>query len=381
MLHLQENDALKQPHSYPNRVLVLVSGLAPQIITETIYALAIAEQPAFVPTEVHLITTREGAERARLLLLTESPGWFHRLREEYQLPAIKFDRDTIHTIDDDQGAPLPDIRNLDDNRRAADFITDKIRHFSSDPDTALHVSIAGGRKTMGFYAGYALSLFGRPQDRLSHVLVDSEYEGNTGFFYPNRDNTIITTAPPDNRPLDTSKATVSLAYIPFVRVREGMPEQLLNGTFSFNDTVNYLQSTLMTPRLQIDLNERTMWCGGHQVDMAPAEFAFYTWLALRKVDERPPIRWTDEGLADEYIDHYGRIHGAGSGLYDRLVESLQQGFSKEYFEQRKSKTNSALKAAMGEQAAAPYLIAASGKKPERRFGIHLPATQILIEGY
>jgi CRISPR-associated protein (TIGR02584 family) len=28
----------------------------------------------------------------------------------------------------------------------------------------------GERKTMGFYVGYALSLFGRAQDRLSHVI-------------------------------------------------------------------------------------------------------------------------------------------------------------------------------------------------------------------
>jgi CRISPR-associated protein (TIGR02584 family) len=34
------------------------------------------------------------------------------------------------------------------------------------------MSIAGGRKTMGFYAGYALSLYGRAQDRMSHVLVE-----------------------------------------------------------------------------------------------------------------------------------------------------------------------------------------------------------------
>ena len=32
----------------------------------------------------------------------------------------------------------------------------------------MHVSIAGGRKTRGFLAGYTLSLLGRPQDRLSH---------------------------------------------------------------------------------------------------------------------------------------------------------------------------------------------------------------------
>ena len=58
----------------------------------------------------------------------------------------------------------------------ADFITEQVRQITADPAASLHVSIAGGRKTMGFYAGYALSLFGRAQDQLSHVLVSPSFE-------------------------------------------------------------------------------------------------------------------------------------------------------------------------------------------------------------
>jgi CRISPR-associated protein (TIGR02584 family) len=48
----------------------------------------------------------------------------------------------------------------------------------------LHVSIAGGRKSMGFFAGYAFSLFGRTQDRLSHVLVNDPFESFPDFYFP-----------------------------------------------------------------------------------------------------------------------------------------------------------------------------------------------------
>ena len=57
-----------QPSCYEQRILLAVTGLAPQIVTETIFALCITENPAFIPTEVHIITTAEGAERARLSL-------------------------------------------------------------------------------------------------------------------------------------------------------------------------------------------------------------------------------------------------------------------------------------------------------------------------
>ncbi|MCU0841234.1 MAG: CRISPR-associated ring nuclease Csm6, partial [Thiobacillaceae bacterium] len=126
-------------------------------MTETLHAL-IGLEPAFVPTEVYLITTREGAERARLALLSEEPGWFRRFRNDFDLPAIVFDEDHVKVLCDDLGGALDDIRTPRDNQRAADLITETVRELTRDPDTALHVSIAGGRKTMGYYLGYALSL-------------------------------------------------------------------------------------------------------------------------------------------------------------------------------------------------------------------------------
>jgi CRISPR-associated protein (TIGR02584 family) len=54
-------------------------------VTETLYALALVREPAFVPTEILLITTARGKVNARLSLLSEEPGWFHRLRREFAL--------------------------------------------------------------------------------------------------------------------------------------------------------------------------------------------------------------------------------------------------------------------------------------------------------
>ena len=48
------------------RILVALAGLSPQVVTETIYGLAVVGTPAWIPDEIHLITTREGAEGARL---------------------------------------------------------------------------------------------------------------------------------------------------------------------------------------------------------------------------------------------------------------------------------------------------------------------------
>ena len=94
------------PQSYPRRILLCVSGLSPQIVTETLYALTVIGEPRFVPTEIHLLTTAEGAEWARLTLLSDDPGWFQRLRQDYGLPAIRFTLDTLHILRTAEGRLL-----------------------------------------------------------------------------------------------------------------------------------------------------------------------------------------------------------------------------------------------------------------------------------
>jgi CRISPR-associated protein (TIGR02584 family) len=206
----------KHPGQFPRRVLFAVSGLSPQIITETIYALAISsnEESRFVPTEIQVLTTTEGARRIRLALLSEQPGGFAGLRRDYKLPPIKFDESSLHIITDSSGTALQDIRTESDNQLVADAITEKIRAITSDDACALHVSMAGGHKTMCNYAGYALSLFGRKQDRLSHLLVSTPFESSYEFFYPTPYPHVISIQG-DKELADASSAQVGLSEIPF----------------------------------------------------------------------------------------------------------------------------------------------------------------------
>lgn len=174
--------------TFPRRILLAATGLFPQIVTETLYALAVqpgAAGQAFLPTEIHLITTAEGARLARTALLHPDGGQFHALLANYpQLGHPVFDDAHIHQIHNAQGQPLPDIRTPEENACAADAITTLMAQLTHDPQAALHVSIAGGRKTMGFYLGYAFSLFARPQDELSHVLVSSPFESHQNSSSP-----------------------------------------------------------------------------------------------------------------------------------------------------------------------------------------------------
>jgi CRISPR-associated protein (TIGR02584 family) len=367
----------RNPADFPRRVLLAVSGLSPQIVTETLYALAMRPEQPWVPTEIRLLTTARGAEHARLNLLSSEPGWFHRLRADYGLAEILFDVDCIEVIHDGAGKPLEDIRSQADNDATADAVTEAVRALTADPDSALHVSIAGGRKTMGYYLGYALSLFGREQDRLSHVLVAEGFEGHPQFYYPSPAQRVIHTLGPNSRTLDCQQAQVTLAEIPFVRLREGQPEALLSGSARFSDVVAALNRSLGPPSLVIEVNEARLVADGCEVPMAPADLAFLLWFARRVragLDglRRPFETGPNPEYASEYLAEYDRLRGLNAAVEERY----RYGLSVRDFDERRSRVNTALRNALGARGAAPYLIEGEGRPKVYRLGLAAQAIAI-----
>ncbi|ACV35497.1 CRISPR-associated ring nuclease Csm6 [Accumulibacter sp.] len=373
-------DAHQQPHQFPRRLLVAVTGLSPQIVTETLYALAVAPPAsAFVPTEIHLITTRSGAEKARLALLSDEPGWFHRLSNDYALPPIHFANETIHVLEDADGRPLEDIRSPEDNRRAADGITGIIRGFTADPDCALHVSIAGGRKTMGFFLGYALSLYGRPQDKLSHVLVSEPFEASLGFYYPTPTSRVLEM--PGGRLVDSAKAQVTLAELPFVSLRHGLPEALLTGLASYNETVEAARHALAPAELQIDLATRRVRAAGKIFALPPAELALLSVFARRALRGEAPLPAPAKELADadwkkRYLVELRWIAGPMKDL-DETERALRKGMDGGYFSAHLSKLKKILRRELG-PVAEPYLISDGGSRP-RRYSLGLRPTAVTYD--
>ena len=111
-------------------------------------------------------------------------GHLAKLIADYKLPNIKLPDENIWLIEDDNGQPINDAKSEIEQTYMADFITRKVFELTNKNDISIHASIAGGRKTMAFYLGYAMSLLGREQDSLSHVFVNDEFEFVRDFYYP-----------------------------------------------------------------------------------------------------------------------------------------------------------------------------------------------------
>lgn len=365
-------------HRYPRRVLLAVAGLTPQVVTETAWALA-RDEPPWIATEIRVVTTAAGRERVRLLLLDETEGALRALAEDLGRPELAraLDDDGIVTVAVG-GASIDDVDSPAANMAFADAVMAEVREICANPDVSLHVSLAGGRKTMGFLAGYALSLFGRPQDRLSHVLVDPRAEGHPQFFFPPRSPRVLF-ALGDQRPFRPTPDMVRLADIPFVRLREGLPPDLLSGARSYADTVTAAQASLRPPRLVIDTGARRIVAGGVVIEPAPMALAFVLWMAERRRrygGDDAAVRW-DEADTDELAAAYARVLGHAAPSVQAFRARYRAGLEPERFDEWKARHNKVVATALG-ASSPPYRIVPVGKRPKTRFRLAIEPDAIEI---
>ncbi|MFZ4538546.1 CRISPR-associated ring nuclease Csm6 [Propionivibrio sp.] len=373
-----------KPTESNRRILLAVTGLTPQVVTETLYALACREESPWIPDEIHLITTATGAENARLNLLLPE-GWFHRLCADYRLPTINFPVSNIHILQDAHGKVMDDIRTPEQNTLAADFIIETLRALTEDEGTELHVSIAGGRKTMGYYLGYALSLYGRPQDRLSHVLVSDPYETNREFYYPTPyDHPIHSRRGDKEVTVDARNARVELANIPFVHLRTGLPERLRKGQSSFSQVVSTANRGLEAPLLVLKLATRQAWADDELMNLGSTEFVVLYWLAERLRQGDAITDWSRPEVMADYLGAAMRVfNNSTSAEYVRLESALDWRKTSaiktaKYFEPHKSRINSTFEDALGKTAAARYAITRVRQNDVAQYSLPLDASQIKI---
>ena len=209
--------------NFMKEIAIFVAGLTPQVVTETLYYLTQVCTPPQRISEVYLLTTSLGREKALSSLLDERNGKFYEFCKEYDIDhrSIRFDSNHIVAIPDKNGKLLADIRTPEENAALADFITTFITDMTSNLDTALHCSVAGGRKTMSLFLGLALQFFGRSQDNLSHVLIwPPELEGNPDFFYPPKSPKKYRIG---DKEIDSREVKIHLAEIPLLLLRERIP--------------------------------------------------------------------------------------------------------------------------------------------------------------
>src|SRR5215510_1919052 len=224
-------------------ILVAVVGLTPQVITETVYYLTQVCRPPVALAGIHVLTTQFGKTQVLTQLLAPGSGHFHTFCAEYGLDSTTIDFE-VHVLKDAVDVPLEDIRTATDSIAVADQIAALIRRLTGDPTTRLYCSLAGGRKTQSVLLGFDLQLYGRPQDRLLHVLVDEALQNHSDFFYPSKESRSLPAR--DGRLIDAHTAQIDVIDIPFLRLREKLFTPTVNAYTGFAPAIVQAQQALDT---------------------------------------------------------------------------------------------------------------------------------------
>ena len=382
-------------------ILIFVIGTTPQIVTETLYALTEEISPPIFPDEIHLITTLHGKERLTTELIEK--GRLEAFLKEYHLPSISPSRISIHVVRGGDGVALQDIQDRSHNEALANFIVEFIREKTDDMGTRLHCSLAGGRKTMSFYLGSALQLFGRPWDRLYHVLVSPEFESHPEFFYKPKKNRRLASAGPDGKrtkTLQTKDARICLAELPYLRLRGKITLEGKEFTELVMEGQREIDTALVQPTLRLNLHERTVAFGETILDLVPIQTVIYGYLLRQKLEaclfrDRPYCLDCTEcfpTLADlskrkafeEMASDYRKIYGEFSGRVDEFQKHWEKkgGIDPETLRQNISKINGLLKEQIADERILPYVsISSVGKHGSKRYGIRAEKRKIVIESY
>jgi CRISPR-associated protein (TIGR02584 family) len=384
------------PADFSRRVLIAAIGMSPQVLTETLYCLARGHAEPFVPNELHILTTSKGMNIVEKECLDRDSGKLAALLRDYQLDQTMLDHITIHVVTSADGKPLADITTPEDNEQYANLTSRLINRLCADPDSAVHVSIAGGRKTMGYYLGYALSLFGRDQDRLSHVLVQPEYENLPEFFYPTPVRTIIRDRNGRNT-LDAAEATVTLASIPFVPMGDLLPDGFKQQLNTFSDAIGAVLRQRQPATMTFLLAERELRVGDYDVKLSPVEYSVLAWIAWRKLQGLPDVMVDNEegeslALAQEHARFHDQVVLADPEGRSKLLaaykltndyeaQGKRSGITRSDINSHVSHANRKISEVLGEKATTEYGIQRDViRSRSTTFSVRAPRERIRFEG-
>jgi len=369
-------------------ILLAVTGLSPQVITETLFALHQGNQGV---DSIHVITTRDGKEMIYAHLLSGKSGHYYRYLEEYGIEAssIDFGPRNIHAVSDHHGVEIPDITSEYDNEQLLRLCLDLTFRFTGQRDTAVFFSVAGGRKTMSACLTLAAQVYGRPQDRLYHVLVSPEFESSRDFYFPPKKPETIELKDKNGESFykGTQYAQVNLISIPFISIRDRLSEDLLKEP---SDPASLILSLIKEDeyRLTVNLLSGKVVYKTLELDLMPAKLALYAFFALRKKNCTKDVdtcgTCTDCFLdiqaiyakQDEITDLYRKL--AGSRPLDEMSDTGITSLSADNFNSYKGKIKSDLLRGFGPYALKDLEISSIGTKPNTRYGIRMDKGRIEI---
>lgn len=233
--------------------LLAIVGTSPAVLTETVWRLAVPGKgcDGRIPSEVVVLSTSVGAGIFRKSLLStasprkksvwnemldnlESKYGFHvnDLRDRLEIRSFKTGRHTKDGYD----VEMDDTRDNKDCMFVADQMLTTLFELQKKHKKVV-VSVAGGRKAMTALMFSCVTLCGRTEDEVCHVLLDPKFEclHTPTYYYPDQTDQKIVFTPRKGTPFTQFARNIvpDLFFIPFASFRRHYEPELEHGDWSY----------------------------------------------------------------------------------------------------------------------------------------------------
>lgn len=298
------------------KILIAIVGLSPSVLTETVYSLCLSADP-IIPDRVIVLTTSSGRDILIEKLFNRSESLngvsaWQALRTHLKKNNVKIEGklrfgktgDDIRVLTSQNlgtgiSEELGDIRTANDNQAAADFILEQVRPLTENPDTRIIASLAGGRKTMGALLYACMTLLGREDDLLTHILVNEPFDRLPDFFFPGQPGPFLKDF--NGTPFNPKDAVLELAQTPFVALRNLFTKELgrLPGTFS--NMVQHCQRSVQQRisediQLIIESSRPDIEVNGRRIKLSSREHLVMLFLAERAKSGSPAFTYYEASV-------------------------------------------------------------------------------------
>ncbi len=338
--------------------LLALCGLNPQVVTETMWALL---RDGYSIKTVSIITTDIG-KRLFDIKITNVDNSLENLWSMFNHKAISPDEFKFHIIKNEQNENIIDILSKEDHLAATKLIGEKVWLMTRDKEPALHASVAGGRKTMGVILSTAMSLFARPQDCLSHVLVSPDIEKNTEFLYPNTKSI-------------NGHSYIHLLNIPFPRLSPLIQNMPLPN--SMEKLIEQLDDRLSdVDVVTLNIKNRQLIVRDKIVRLSPLIAAVYLLFVRHRQED-------ENGIEPRYLDVdfiakcYSDV-GVDKNKIVKLTKKLDSEIVHLWLLEKISCLKRVLNDALGPNLAQEVGIESVGKRPRTRYRLRMPSWRVKI---
>jgi len=347
---------------------LFVMGHSPAILTETL-----AASMTNPPDSIRVCTTTSGAAILCKALL-EDGGW-KRFQSAYPCyQQLDFDVSCI-----DVPYALDDIRSSQDNQSMAQAILEMVQS-ATQSATMVSASIAGGRKTMGYLLGFAMGLFARPEDRMTHVLVPEAWERDRRFLFPKPEETHL----------------ITLVDIPFVRLGNHLKAAIAQADVKtiVASAQTAIDMSMMHP-VTLHIRSRKIFYLGKHIELSDREFSIYQFFSEQKLKHCQHHDFNSCLACQDCLMNYddmddkkedlllirGQFGGVDSGHYVRFEEAWKsrRAAANNLHEPLRRIAEAIEKVFGADPRAECLMIRNVGKKGAPRYGIMADKAQLSIE--